>query len=38
MTFRKGWFSNKVISTEAYSVEIVDPASILYTDQEKRLD
>jgi hypothetical protein len=37
MTLRKRWFSNKVVSTEGYYVEIVDRATILYKDAKGRV-
>jgi hypothetical protein len=37
MTFKKKWFSNVIVSSEGYCVEIVDRATILYVDEMRRI-
>jgi hypothetical protein len=37
MTFRRRWFSRKVVSSDGYSVTPVGPSRILYEDGQNRL-
>ncbi len=37
MTFKKSWFSNKVVSSDGYSVRILDRATILYEERKRRV-